>query len=283
MPLVKNPRRIEVGCQGWNYADWVTANAAASSVFYPRSTRAQDMLEMYARAFETVEIDSTFYAVPSASTVEGWAARTPERFTFSLKLPQIITHQLALGRGSEEVLAEFCERARLLKEKLACVLVQLPPQFEATAENFRALDEFLRLLPRDLRFSVEFRDAGWFEASVVELLTRRRVSLALVEGQWVRRERVWRLIEQPLVDFAYVRWMGERDLTRFDAVVRPQQANLHAWSEVLERLSESCSPVYAYFSNFYEGHAPASANRLKRILGQPTIDPDELEDQPTLF
>jgi uncharacterized protein YecE (DUF72 family) len=283
MPLVKKSARLEIGCQGWNYADWVTAPASGASIFYPRSTRAQDMLEIYARAFETVEIDSTFYAVPTASTVEGWAARTPAGFTFALKLPQIITHQLALRRGSAEVLAEFCVRARLLKEKLACVLVQLPPQFEATTDNFRALAEFISMLPPDVRFSVEFRDAGWFEATVLELLTRHGVSLALVEGQWVRRERVWRLVEQPSADFAYVRWMGERDLTRFDTVARPQDANLHAWSEVVERASESCSRVYAYFSTFYEGHAPASANKLKRILGQTVIDPQELENQPSLF
>ena len=75
-------------------------------------------------------------------------------------------------------------------------------------------------------------------------------------------------------DFVYVRWMGERDLTRFDIVQRDRDANLERWAEAVERLRARVPAVYAYFSNFYEGHAPASANRLKRLLGQPIVDPE---------
>ena len=283
MTRTENHRRVQIGCQGWNYPDWVTRAASAEHVFYPRGTRTGQMLEMYARALTTVEVDSTFYAVPPAATVEGWRERVPQGFTFSLKLPQLITHQLALRRGSEEVLEEFCERARLLGERLACLLVQLPPQFAATLENLEALRSFLRLLPRDLRFSFEFRESGWFEESVVELLGRAGASLAFVEGNWVRRERVWRLMKAGACDFAYVRWMGARDITRFDRVVRAQEANLRAWSEQLKALPTRVSQVFAYFSNFYEGYAPASANQLKQLLGQETFDPRRLESQPTLF
>lgn len=278
-----NERAAQVGCQGWNYDDWTTAPASPESIFYPRGTRSAQMLELYARAFESVEVDSTFYAVPAVSTVEGWKRRTPDRFTFSLKLPQIITHQLALRRGSEEVLAEFCEQARGLGDKLAAVLVQLPPQFEATPENLRALDAFLHMLPPDIRFSIEFRDAAWFDESVLDMLARRGVSLALVEGQWARREDVWGLAGRMQTGFAYVRWMGARDITRFDAVVRPQDENLRAWAEVVGGLRARGTRVYAYFSNFYEGHAPASANKLKRLLGQATLAPEDLESQPSLF
>jgi len=283
MTLSKKVANIRVGCQGWNYDDWVTAVGGAK-VFYPRGTRAAGMLDVYARAYTSVEVDSTFYAVPSASTVDGWHRRTPDGFTFSLKLPRDITHEHGLrGSGAAEILAEFCDRARRLENKLASVLIQLPPQFEAWPENTRALAEFLPLLPRDIRFSVEFRDGRWFDESVSELLGRYNVALALVEGPWVARERVWRLVDSLTADFAYVRWMGERDLTRFDIVQRPQDLNLCAWAEVIARLGERGTRVDAYFSNFYEGHAPASANKLKRLLGQSTIEPDELEDQPSLF
>jgi uncharacterized protein YecE (DUF72 family) len=77
--------------------------------------------------------------------------------------------------------------------------------------------------------------------------------------------------------------MGERDLTRFDIIQRPQNVNLYGWQELIETLREQVADVYAYFSNYYEGHAPASANKLKRMLGQPIIDPTDLEDQPSLF
>src|ERR1043165_9393237 len=104
--------QVRVGCQGWNYEDWVSGAGGSLPVFYPRSTRAPDMLEVYARAFETVEVDSTFYAIPSAQTIEAWTKRTPEGFTFSLKLPQEITHTRALRDGSVMLLEEFSARAR---------------------------------------------------------------------------------------------------------------------------------------------------------------------------
>ncbi|MET0649891.1 MAG: DUF72 domain-containing protein [Pyrinomonadaceae bacterium] len=279
--------RVQVGCQGWNYDDWVTPPAAARPVFYPAGTRAEHMLDAYARAFDTVEVDSTFYAAPSDATYDAWARRTPPDFTFALKLPRSITHEESLrGARAASLLEEFCRGARRLKEKLAAVLVQLPPQFEATRDNLRALSEFLPLLPADIRFAVEFRDPFWFEEELlVPLSLQRHVSLALVEGPWVTRERLWRAAATLLdtSDFAYVRWMGARDLARFDEVVRPLDLNLEKWAAAVERLRERVPYVCAYFSNFYEGHAPASANKLKRLLGEPTVEPRDLEDQPSLF
>jgi uncharacterized protein YecE (DUF72 family) len=272
----------QVGCQGWNYDDWVTG--PAERVFYPQGTRAPDMLEIYSRVFKTVEVDSTFYAIPPAATFEGWARRTPQDFTFSLKLPQEITHERALGAGTTAHLEEFCERARLLGQKLASILIQLPPQFELTRDNGLALRAFLPRLPRDLRFSIEFRSADWMKQTVLDFLAEQGVALALVEGQWIAPELMRSLAERPTADFTYVRWMGARNLTRFDIVQRPQDENLRAWGGMITRLlAGRVSTVYAYFSNYYEGHAPASANRLKRLLGQPVVEASDLEDQPSLF
>jgi uncharacterized protein YecE (DUF72 family) len=279
--------RVRVGCQGWNYDDWVTPKGAARPVFYPTGTRAEHMLDIYASAFDTVEVDSTFYAAPSDSTYDAWAGRTPPDFTFALKLPRRITHEEALrGDVAARALEEFCRGARRLGRKLAAVLIQLPPQFEATRDNLRALSEFLPLLPSDVRFAVEFRDPFWFEEELlVPLSLHRHVSLALVEGQWATRERVWRAAAGLLdaTDFVYVRWMGERDLTRFDEVQRPRDLNLERWAAAIERLRERVPNVFAYFSNFYEGHAPASANKLKRLLGETTVGAEDLENQPSLF
>lgn len=271
------------GCQGWNYADWVTPPAGGAPVFYPQGTRDADMLSVYARAFDTVEVDSTFYAVPSASVVDAWHKRTPARFTFALKLPREITHELGLGKAGDATLAEFCDHARLLQDKLAATLVQLPPQFDAAAENMRALARFLPRLPRDLRFAVEFRHATWLREDVIEMLNRHNVALALVEGEWIARRAQWQCVENLTADFAYVRFMGARDLSRFDAVQRPQVANLKLWAEAVRRLCARVPSVSAYFSNFYEGHAPASANRLKALLGQTIVSPDDLETQQSLF
>ncbi|HEY0547309.1 MAG TPA: DUF72 domain-containing protein [Pyrinomonadaceae bacterium] len=283
MSLAKFRDRIHVGCQGWNYDDWVTGPAGGDRVFYPNGTRPPAMLEVYARAFETVEVDSTFYAIPSAQTVDGWNKRTPPKFTFSLKLPQAISHEHLLRQSSRDLLEEFCDRVRLLDEKLAVILVQMPPHFDASPENMRALKEFLALLPRELRFSIEFRSRDWMTADALELLAKYGVALALVEGQWIPRELMFESARVETADFAYVRWMGERDLTRFDVVQRPQDSNLQLWGETLAEVCARVSDTYAYFSNFYEGYAPESANKLKRLFNQPVTEAADLEDQPSLF
>lgn len=277
-------RRISIGCQGWNYDDWVTRAPGARPVFYPRGTRDSDMLAVYARAFDTVEVDSTFYGVPAPSTIEHWTRRAPgEGFTFSLKLPREITHERLLGEGSVIPLLEFCERARLLGPKLAAILIQLPPGFTATDENHQVLAQFLARCPSDLPFSVEFRDAGWLTPDTRLLLAEHRIALALVEGSWLPRSRVFAEAEHPTADFAYVRWMGERDLERFDAVQRPAEQALEAWHTVISRLAKRVARVFCYFSNFFEGHAPASANGFKLLFGQPVVAAAELDDQPSLF
>ncbi len=272
-----------IGCQGWNYDDWVTPPAAAQHVFYPHGTRTVDMLELYARAFDTIEVDSTFYAVPARSTIALWAQRTPPGFTFSLKLPQAITHEAALRASGDEILTAFCTTARRLKDKLGATLVQLPPQFEATVENVAALRRFLPRLPRDVRFAVEFRHNSWTQVEFAELLAQHNVAVALVEGPWLARRTLWQMVAAASADFAYVRWMGARDLTRFDVEQRSRDENLNLWREAITRLCARVPTVYAYFSNYYEGHAPASANKLKRLLGQAVVAAADLADQSSLF
>ncbi len=272
-----------IGCQGWNYDDWVTPPAAPAHVFYPHGTRTADMLATYARAFDTVEVDSTFYAVPAASTIDLWTQRAPAQFTFSLKLPQAITHEAGLQPGGYSLLDEFCTTARRLKGKLGVVLVQLPPQFEATPDAISTLKSFLPRLPKDMRFAVEFRHDSWTQVETAELLARYDVSIALVEGPWINRRALWQMFAVAPVPFAYVRWMGARDLARFDQVVRARTRNLDLWRDVITRLCARGTNVYAYFSNYYEGHAPASANSLKQLLGQQIVAPAALADQPSLF
>lgn len=271
--------RIKIGCQGWNYADWAT-KAGGETVFYPQKTRSSEMLPIYARAFETVEVDSTFYGVPQRETLENWAKKTPEDFTFSLKLPREITHEGGLRGETFPVLDEFCERVSVINEKLAAVLIQLPPQFEADEQTVRVFLEFLRRLPKEIRFSVEFRSRSWFRGETLDVLKENRVALCLTEGNWIPRAFMFEAAQKPSADFVYVRFMGERDLTAFDRIQRKQDENLWLWHEVL---SEIKAPTFVYFSNFYEGFAPATANKLKRMFQQETTVFSELEDQPSLF
>ncbi len=272
--------QIQIGCQGWNYEDWTT-KADGATIFYPRGTKSGEMLALYAEIFDSIEVDSTFYAIPSASSIESWYKKTPANFTFSLKLPQEISHKHALRESSFEILDEFCERVSGLKEKLAVVLIQLAPQFEASKENAQNLRKFLAHLPKEIRFAVEFRERGWMIDWTFEELEKNRVALALVEGSWIPRELTFQAIEKLENNFAYVRFMGERDLTAFDKIYRNQDTNLQIWADEIKKLK--AQEKFIYFSNFYEGHAPASANKLKEFLGQNTKDAGNLETQKSLF
>jgi uncharacterized protein YecE (DUF72 family) len=189
---------VLIGTQGWNYQDWV-------GPFYPGGTRPADYLTVYARAFDTVEVDSTFYAVPAASTVRSWAQRTPSGFLFALKMPREVTHENGL-RDEHGTIELFFERAAELGEKLGPTLVQLPPTFEVS--ELPALVNFLARLPRDRRVAIEFRHRSWMHDGVFALLREHNVALALVEGRWIQRRPMLALAERPTADFAYIRWIG---------------------------------------------------------------------------
>ncbi len=272
--------KISIGCQGWNYEDWTTL-VGGETVFYPRGTKSNEMLALYAEIFDTIEVDSTFYAIPPASTIKNWYQKTPEHFTFSLKLPQEITHEHALRETSFAVLDEFCERILLLKEKLAVVLIQLPPQFEANKASAKNLRNFLERLPKEIRFAVEFRERSWMIDWTLEELEKNKVALCLTEGSWIPHELMFQAIEKLDNNFAYVRFMGERDLTAFDKIYRHEDTNLQMWADEIKRIK--AHKKFIYFSNFYEGHSPASVNKLKEIFGQKIVDAKDLENQGSLF
>jgi uncharacterized protein YecE (DUF72 family) len=276
-----SPCEIHIGTQGWNYDGWV-------GPFYPPGTRAGDYLDLYAKAFSTVEVDSTFYAIPSTASIQSWRKRAPEGFTYSLKLTQEITHQNRLS-DSQQVLLHFCERARELGDKLALILIQMPPDFSPRSSS--ALEKFLPLLPSDLRFAIEFRDRTWLNRENGErtllALGDHRVALALTDSKWMPCELMFRLTERldkwAIKDFAYVRWLGPRELTDFSRVQINRDQELAMWAEAFGALRQHVRQIFGYFNNHFQGHSPASCNQFKRLLGQPVVEPNALIIQPTLF
>jgi uncharacterized protein YecE (DUF72 family) len=267
------PPRIRIGTQGWNYDAW-------TGPFYPTGTRAVDFLPVYSRAFDTVEVDSTFYAVPPARTVEGWRKRTPDGFTFALKLPQEITHERRL-RECEEVLELFLERARLLGDRLGPILIQMGPDFHR--DELPAVAAFLPSLPRDLRFAIEFRHPSWIDDEVTALLSEHGVALALSDGKWFPRRQVLDLAGTPTADFMYVRLMGpNRDIVDYSRVQVDRSPELELWSAALWPAADS-RLVYVYINNHFAGHSPASARELQRLLRQDPVEPEQLGDQLILL
>jgi uncharacterized protein YecE (DUF72 family) len=267
---------LRVGTQGWNYPAWV-------GPFYPSGTQSAHMLGLYARAFTTVEVDSTFYAAPAEPVVRGWAARVPADFVFALKVPQQITHEHRLVDVSEP-LERFVARARLLEHRLGPLLIQTPPDWAPTADTRAALVDFLPQLATDLRWVIEFRDPRWLDDATLGLLRAHLVSLALVEGRWVKRDRMLALAAEPTADFAYVRWMGpDRALKDYSHVQVQRDQELALWGEALDALRSRVREVFGYFNNHFQGHSPESARNMQTRLGLPTVDPAALRDQRELF
>jgi len=265
---------VRLGTQGWNYPDWVGA-------LFPPGTRPADFLRLYGRAFDTVEVDSTFYAVPPAKTVRGWAQRTPPDFVFALKLPREATHERRL-RGADAVVAEFCDRARELGDKLGPILVQLGPDFGP--DELPALEGFLPSLPTDLRFAVEFRQPGWVQRETWELLKTHGVAWALSDGRWIPRSTVLKLLARPTAEFHYLRWMGpNRDLTDYSRVQVDRSGEIDAWVSALNSIDAPEMRVFGYVNNHFSGHSPATVRDLQRRLGQTPTDPDQIADQTSLF
>jgi uncharacterized protein YecE (DUF72 family) len=263
-----------IGTQGWSYPDW-------TGPFYPEGTPSSQYLNIYSRAFQAVEVDSSFYAIPPASYFLGWRERTPDAFRFSLKLPGELTHERRL-KGGDEVLKTFCKRAELLEDKLGVLLVQLPPDF--TPAEQPALDSLLKRLPVGFKFAVEFRHPDWLNKDAMDALRTAGVALALSDGPWIPRERVFKTAARPTADFAYFRWLGDRPhLESYAHATIDRSADIGGWATVLKELSGQVREIYGFFNNHYEGHSPASARSLLQRLGQPVTDPDDLDPQLSLF
>lgn len=265
---------IRLGTQGWNYDAWV-------GPFYPDGTRAADFLPVYARAFDTVEVDSTFYAVPPSKTIRGWAQRTPSGFLFALKMPQEITHERRF-RDVDDVAAEFYDRARELGDKLGPVLIQLGPDFRPV--ELPALAKFLPTLPDDIAFAIEFRDRGWIHDGVIALLSEHNVALALTDARWIPRRQMLALADRPTADFIYVRWMGaDREIIDYSRTQIDRSRELELWAGVISQLAGRGRSVYGYVNNHFAGHSPATVRELQRLLQLAPVDPEQLGEQMTLF
>ena len=188
--------KVRIGTSGWSYSDW-------EGVFYKPG---ESKFQKYCRVFDTVEIDSTFYSYPDPEIVEGLAKSSPEGFIFSAKIPSLITHdkRLDLNKGVEKDLGRFIEIIDPLRRsgKLGALLIQLPPKF--TYHNRGTLRRFLEILPKDIRFAVEFRDPSLLKEDVLDILSRYDVAYTIVDEPLLPPE-----VHVTTEELAYVRWHGK--------------------------------------------------------------------------
>jgi len=266
--------KVHLGTQGWDYPAWV-------GPFYPPGARPQEFLSIYTRAFDTVEVDSTYYATPAEHVVRGWAEKVAAGFTFALKLPEDLS-PAGDAAPDRARLALFCERARLLGDHLGPVLIQLGAQ--TGPERWEAVERFLAALPQGMRWAVEVRQRAWVGPKLLELLRRHGLALALVEGRWLPRDQMIDLAIHPTAEFAYVRWIGTgQRLEDVGHVQIDRERELAVWAMALAALAARVQSVYGYFSNQFQGHAPASARAMQRLIGQKIVEPENLGAQRTLF
>lgn len=268
--------QVLLGTQSWGFKGWV-------GPFYPVGTRSADMLSVYGHAFPTVEVDSTFYAIPAGPVVRSWAQSVPDEFIFALKVPQAITHERQL-EAAGDLLERFLERARLLEDRLGPLLIQMSPAFHPTGENRSVLKDFVAALPDGYRWAMEFRHPRWIGPATLDLLRGRNVALALADGRWIRRSTLLDLAERPTADFAYLRWLGSsRALTDFSRVQVVRDRELWHWASAIRALSSRVPAVFGYINNQFEGHAPESVRRLQQMVGQEPVPAEALRDQAELF
>ncbi len=224
--------RFLVGTSGFSYAPW-------RGHFYPKELASEDMLKFYASVFGTVEINHSFYRMPTPALLTGWRRQTPLRFRFALKAPQRITHHLRLKDAAEPA-REFVRRADMLGEKLGPLLFQLPPHLRADRDR---LDEFLRALPQGSEPVFEFRHASWFTEEVYDVLAANRAALCIADTE---------SLTTPLVataPFGYVR------LRRDDY----SPADLADWAMKLKEITR-WKRVYVFLKHDDAGKAPALAS-----------------------
>ncbi len=230
---------VWVGTSGYNYPEW-------KGTFYPANLPVTKMLPYYAERFSTVEINATFYRMPNAKTIAGWAAATPRGFTFVLKAPKRITHDARL-KDIDDPLRYFCETARTLGPKLGPLLFQLPPYFR---KDVGRLGNLIALLPPGLLAAFEFRHASWFSDDVYDLLRSKNLALCIADTEKGTT---------PLVvtaDFGYFRLRDEGY----------SEGDLKEWSETVKRLGAAWRETFIYFKHEESGIGPALAQRFRELL-----------------
>ncbi len=237
-----------IGTSGWHYPHW-------QGVFYPATLRRSEWLDFYCGWFSTVEVNNSFYRLPAEKTFGGWRDTSPEGFVFAVKVSRFITHFRRL-KDSAAPMANFLGRSRLLGDKLGPLLYQLPPQL---ARDDGRLEEFLRILPGDVRHAFEFRHRSWLCDDVFALLARHGAGLCIYDTPD---------FTAPLVttaDFAYLRFHGGRKMSGGNYTAE----ELAGWAR---RIADfNVATVFAYFNNDAGGFAVENALALKRLLATPRL------------
>ena len=272
-------QKIRIGSCAWSFDDW-------RGVFYPNELPESHWLEFYAGHFPAVEVDSTFHAAPSEANLRRWAETTPASFRFTCKVPRQITHICRL-RDCDAELSSFLRAIELLGPKLQVILIQLPPSL-TPADGKHALRKFLAQLPRDFRFAIEFRHAGWHRPQFIRLMERYRVCWVWADTTPLNERNLAPFEFLPCTtDFLYLRLLGDY-ATKYDVdgghihhygkLLWKREAALESWSLKIQRHLADVRSVWGFAGNHFEGFALETCQRLAERLGFDLPLPPETEN-----
>ena len=229
-----------VGTSGYNYPEW-------KGSFYPADLPAKKMLPYYAARFPTVEINYTFYRMPTEKLVAGWAEQTPDPYKLTLKAPRRITHDKRMKNVGEDV-KFFCEVANTLGDKLGTLLFQLPP-FQR--KDVAVFDAFLGELPPNVRAAFEFRHVSWFDEEIFDRLAARNLAVCIADSETLSTP------VRVTADYAYFRLRDEGY----------QSDDIKRWADTVASDAGSCRDVFVYFKHEESGKGPEFARLLMDHLG----------------
>ena len=234
-----------VGTSGWHYDHW-------RGLFYPENLAKPKWLGFYAAHFTTVELNNSFYHLPSEAAFTNWRKLSPEGFVFAVKVSRFITHIKRL-RNAEEPLNNFLSRADFLQNKLGPLLYQLPPNMK---RNDEALEAFISILPCQYRHVFEFRHESWLNDGVFNILRRHDVGLCVFDMPDLKCPLV------ATADFAYIRFHGSIGL--YSSCYGEEE--LSDWAKKIVQSGQKLKTVYIYFNNDAETYAVRNAQALSQML-----------------
>lgn len=238
-------KKFFIGTSGWKYPHW------ANGVFYPQGLAQSKWLEYYAQFFNAIELNITFYRLPEKKVFLKWYNLTPKEFFFVVKGSRFITHIKRL-KDIKEPLSLFFDNIGALKDKLAAVLWQLPPNYKI---DLRRLELFLKQLKKTkIRQVFEFRDASWFNPKVYALLKKYNACLCIADSN------VFPCEKEVTADFIYLRFHGREVL--YGSEYSDQE--LKKWAEFVGHCVDKT--VFSFFNNDARGFAVKNALRFRELL-----------------
>jgi uncharacterized protein YecE (DUF72 family) len=239
---------IRIGTSGFHYKHWC-------GPFYPEKFPPSRMLGHYLDHFDTVELNNSFYRLPTEDAFRCWRESTPDDFIFAVKASRFITHNKKL-KDPENALENLLPRAEVLGPKLGPILFQLPPKWGVNVERLEAL---LELLPKKHRYTFEFRELSWLHDDVNAVLKAHNAAFCIYELAGFHTDFTL------TADWTYVRLHGP-GAGKYQGSYTDEQ--LRAWSDRIRRWSKRLKAIYVYFDNDQAGYAAQNALTLNRFVNQ---------------